>query len=128
MPFLTLVAGVRLEFVGNAAVGLAAAFAVLQHSSSSGGQAGLVGLSVSYALDITNMLNWLIRMFTASEAQMVGVERVRDYSYGKEKGGSVPVEAAAHIEGAVTNDWPSEVREQVCFHLRTCQVTICMAG
>lgn len=49
---------VRLELIGNISVGFSALLAIL--GSSGGAQtAGLVGLSITYALDVTESLNWV---------------------------------------------------------------------
>ncbi|XP_067207174.1 multidrug resistance-associated protein 1 isoform X3 [Linepithema humile] len=67
---------VRLEMVGNLIIFFAALFAVLgKHTMSS----GLVGLSVSYALQITQTLNWLVRMTSDVETNIVAVERIKEY-------------------------------------------------
>ena len=41
---------------------------------------GLVGLSVSYALSVTQTLNWLVRMTSEVETNIVAVERLKEYS------------------------------------------------
>uniref|UniRef100_A0A6T8KKU6 ATP-dependent transporter ycf16 n=1 Tax=Hemiselmis andersenii TaxID=464988 RepID=A0A6T8KKU6_HEMAN len=69
---------IRLEFIGNVAVGASALFAVVNAGDPS--TAGLVGLSISYALEVTGVLNWLIRTFTQLESYMVAVERIDEYS------------------------------------------------
>ncbi|XP_034960244.2 ATP-binding cassette sub-family C member 3 [Zootoca vivipara] len=69
--------GIRVEFVGNCVVFFAALFAVLSKNSLS---AGLVGLSVSYALQVTMSLNWMVRMTSDLESNIVAVERVKEYS------------------------------------------------
>ncbi|KAH8403128.1 hypothetical protein KR222_005772 [Zaprionus bogoriensis] len=72
---------IRLEMVGNLIILFAALFAVL------GGQSnpGLVGLSVSYALQVTQTLNWLVRMSSDIETNIVSVERIKEYSETKQE-------------------------------------------
>ncbi|XP_027481055.2 canalicular multispecific organic anion transporter 2 isoform X7 [Zalophus californianus] len=69
--------GVQVDFVGNCVVFFAALFAVIGRNSLS---PGLVGLSVSYALQITLTLNWMVRMMSDLESNIVAVERVKEYS------------------------------------------------
>ncbi|XP_043911577.1 ATP-binding cassette sub-family C member 2 [Protopterus annectens] len=68
---------IRLEFVGNLVVFFAALFAVISRNSLN---SGLVGLSISYALSVTQTLNWLVRMTSELETNIVAVERVSEYS------------------------------------------------
>ncbi|XP_061394478.1 multidrug resistance-associated protein 1 isoform X2 [Musca vetustissima] len=94
---------IRLEMVGNLIILFASLFAVL------GGQTnpGLVGLSVSYALQVTQTLNWLVRMSSDIETNIVAVERIKEYGETKQ-------EAPWEIEGSkVPRDWPEQ--GQVCF-------------
>ncbi|XP_069836109.1 ATP-binding cassette sub-family C member 2 [Dendropsophus ebraccatus] len=67
---------IRLEFVGNLTVFFAALFAVLARGTVDG---GTVGLSISSALNITQTLNWLVRMTSELETNIVAVERVDEY-------------------------------------------------
>uniref|UniRef100_A0A452GX19 ABC-type glutathione-S-conjugate transporter n=1 Tax=Gopherus agassizii TaxID=38772 RepID=A0A452GX19_9SAUR len=68
---------VRLEFVGNLVVFSAALLAVITRDNLG---SGIVGLSISSALNITQTLNWLVRMTSELETNIVAVERVREYT------------------------------------------------
>eukprot|EP00028_Trichosphaerium_sp_Am-I-7-wt_P005430 CAMPEP_0168519036 /NCGR_PEP_ID=MMETSP0405-20121227/7077_1 /TAXON_ID=498012 /ORGANISM="Trichosphaerium sp, Strain Am-I-7 wt" /LENGTH=1028 /DNA_ID=CAMNT_0008539499 /DNA_START=322 /DNA_END=3408 /DNA_ORIENTATION=+ len=69
--------GIRLEFLGNIVVFGAALFAVLQHNSLA---AGLAGLSIIYAMQLTTSLNFLVRSSTDAENNLVSVERCVEFS------------------------------------------------
>ena len=43
---------------------------------------GLVGLAISYALSVTNLLSGVVTSFTETEKQMVSVERMGQYIHG----------------------------------------------
>ncbi|CAH1777684.1 unnamed protein product [Owenia fusiformis] len=90
--------GFRLEFLGSLIVFSAAMFAVI--SKQSGISGGLVGLSISYALQITGSLNWAVRMTSDLETNIVSVERVKEYS-------ETPTEDEWHREEtAPSQQWP----------------------
>eukprot|EP00937_MAST-01D_sp_MAST-1D-sp2_P000725 g725.t1 len=84
--FLTFTANcwlaVRLELAGTLIVFFAALCAVLQHPSTDPYFPGLAGLSISFALGVTQALNWSVRMASDRETQMVSVERVHEYANG----------------------------------------------
>uniref|UniRef100_A0A8C7CGD0 Uncharacterized protein n=1 Tax=Oncorhynchus kisutch TaxID=8019 RepID=A0A8C7CGD0_ONCKI len=81
---------IRLEFLGNLVVFFSALLAVIARDSL---DSGLVGLSISYALNVTQTLNWLVRMTSELETNIVAVERVSEYT---------------EIENEA--DWVSEIR------------------
>ncbi|KAM8798714.1 ATP-binding cassette sub-family C member 6 [Eudromia elegans] len=66
----------NLEFLGNGIVLFAALFAAISRTHLSPGAAGF---SISYALQITGVLNWMVRSWTEIENNIVSVERVREY-------------------------------------------------
>ncbi|KAJ3043701.1 hypothetical protein HDV00_004474 [Rhizophlyctis rosea] len=71
---------VRLESLGALLVFCAAAFGVASRTNENISTA-LLGLSLSYALQVTGTLNWCVRQFTETEVAMNAVERVEDYAY-----------------------------------------------
>ena len=90
---------IRLQFIGNLIIFFAALFAVIERNTGSGGiDPGLAGLSISYALQvmcdvielklnyfvfrdqITQSLNWIVRMTSELEANIVAVERTKEYA------------------------------------------------
>jgi ATP-binding cassette, subfamily C (CFTR/MRP), member 1 len=52
---------VRLEFIGSVIILFSAGFSVISVATGSGLGAGFVGLAMSYALQITQSLNWIVR-------------------------------------------------------------------
>ena len=64
------------QVLGAILVGSAAAFAVVARRTL---EDGVVGLSISYALQITGLLNMFIRLFTETENNFNSVERISHY-------------------------------------------------
>ncbi|XP_030058790.1 ATP-binding cassette sub-family C member 2 [Microcaecilia unicolor] len=93
---------IRLEFVGNCTVFFAALFAVLGKGSLN---SGIVGLSISSALSITQTLNWLVRMTSELETNIVAVERVDEYI-------NVENEAPWVTNQSVPPNWPDKGKVQ----------------
>ncbi|KAI6879372.1 ATP-binding cassette glutathione S-conjugate transporter, partial [Hortaea werneckii] len=93
---------VRLEFLGSVIILAAAGFAIVSVTSGSGLSAGLVGLAMSYALQITQSLNWIVRQTVEVETNIVSVERVLEYA-------RLPSEAPEIIsKQRPPNSWPSK--------------------
>ncbi|XP_046361919.2 multidrug resistance-associated protein 1-like [Haliotis rufescens] len=89
--------GVRLEIIGNIIVLAASLFAVMSRDTLSG---GLVGLSITYAIEITANLNWMVQLVSEVETQIVAVERVKEYTeIDSEPAWNVP-------ERRPNKDWP----------------------
>uniref|UniRef100_A0A8C1T8S2 ATP-binding cassette, sub-family C (CFTR/MRP), member 10 n=1 Tax=Cyprinus carpio TaxID=7962 RepID=A0A8C1T8S2_CYPCA len=70
---------IRLQMIGVTVVTGISVIAVIQHQLKSI-DPGLVGLSLSYALSITNLLSGLIFSFAQTEMQLVSIERIEEYS------------------------------------------------
>ncbi|KAM6095061.1 multidrug resistance-associated protein 1-like isoform 3-T3 [Chlamydotis macqueenii] len=68
---------VRLEFLGNLMVFFAALFVVLSGNTVS---SSTVGLSISYALNIIQSLNFWVRKACEIETNAVSIERVCEYA------------------------------------------------
>ena len=77
---------VRLEFIGSIIILSAAGLAIISVSNHSGLSEGSVGLAMSYALQITQSLNWIVRQTVEVETNIVSVERVLEYA-------ELPIEA-----------------------------------
>lgn len=78
-----------------------ALFSVLTRGNIS---AGLAGLSITYSLNITDALNWAIRMLCSLETNAVSLERILEYTNNKE-------EAPWEMESPLVPDsWPSKGR------------------
>ncbi|KAK3067447.1 ATP-binding cassette glutathione S-conjugate transporter ycf1, partial [Coniosporium uncinatum] len=93
---------VRLEFLGSIIILGAAGFAIISVSTGSGLSAGLVGLAMSYALQITQSLNWIVRQTVEVETNIVSVERVLEYA-------RLPSEAPEIIsKNRPPISWPSQ--------------------
>jgi ATP-binding cassette, subfamily C (CFTR/MRP), member 1 len=76
--------GLRLEIVGAVVVLAAALLAVLGRESIS---PAIAGLSINYALQISQVLSFLVRMTAEVETNIVAIERMEEYA-------SLPQEAA----------------------------------
>ncbi|NWU26130.1 MRP7 protein, partial [Dyaphorophyia castanea] len=99
---------IRLQMIGVAVVTAIAGIAIIQHQKQLGNP-GLVGLALSYALSVTNLLSGLIASFTHTEIMMVSVERTEEYTT------DMPVEpqdklvqVKAQTCSQVSADWPSQ--------------------
>uniref|UniRef100_A0A7S1JR02 ABC transporter domain-containing protein n=1 Tax=Vitrella brassicaformis TaxID=1169539 RepID=A0A7S1JR02_9ALVE len=77
--------------------------ALLMVSGESLVSAGLGGLAITYALSVTQSLNWMVRMASERETNIVSVERVKEYAE------DIPREAEAIYEDhRPPPDWPQQ--------------------
>lgn len=93
---------VHLEALGNLITVFAALFAVLARDSIS---AGIAAMSITYSLNITQTLNWLVRMSAEFEANITSIERIQEYC------DDIPAEKEWQTEDPSEN-WPSSGRIQ----------------
>ncbi|KAJ7355423.1 P-loop containing nucleoside triphosphate hydrolase protein [Mycena albidolilacea] len=92
---------VRLEIVGAVIILVVAVLAMVALITT-GVDAGLVGLVLSYAMNATSSLNWVVRSASDVEQNIVSVERILHQI-------DVPPEAPQYIPEAKTkDDWPSQ--------------------
>ncbi|KAI1316195.1 hypothetical protein EDD11_010367 [Mortierella claussenii] len=91
---------IRIQTLCATTVFLAAALAVLNaHRLDS----SLVGLALSYALNLTNVIVILVRLVSEVQNQFVSVERIREYT-------RKPIEAPLKTKVEVSENWPGEGR------------------
>ncbi|KAI9596789.1 P-loop containing nucleoside triphosphate hydrolase protein [Syncephalis fuscata] len=92
--------GVRLENIANVLTLFVSIFIILSRTTSN---PGLVGLVLSYSLQVTGTLNWCVRQAAEVEVNMNAVERLKFYADELEQ------EAPAVIEKTKPEkSWPSE--------------------
>ncbi|XP_014273818.1 multidrug resistance-associated protein 1 [Halyomorpha halys] len=89
----------RVQMIGNVIVFFSALVTVINKDSQS---PGVVGLTISYALQMTLILDWIVGTAAEVETNIVAIERIKEYS-------ETPQEAAwDSTTSNVSNDWPQE--------------------
>ncbi|KAJ3026911.1 UNVERIFIED_CONTAM: hypothetical protein HDU68_004835 [Siphonaria sp. JEL0065] len=92
--------GIRLEIIGNILILFTALFGVVTRDTA---DPAMIGLALSYVLQVTQLLSLCIRQFTDAEVQLVSIERLNYYAT------HVEVEAAGNIdETKPPAGWPVE--------------------
>ena len=94
----------RLESLSSVIVFGSAFSATMALSNGVDVDPGLVGLSLTYALGITQTLNWMVRQYTEIESNIVSVERMQEYI---DLTPEAPEIIDSHRPAA---DWPAEGR------------------
>ncbi|GMG05217.1 unnamed protein product [Aspergillus oryzae] len=93
---------VRLEFIGSIIILASATLSIISVATGSRISPGRVGLAMSYALQITQSLNWIVRQTVEVETNIVSVERVLEYA-------SLPSEAPEVIfKHRPAIGWPAQ--------------------
>ncbi|KAI1318942.1 hypothetical protein EDD11_005376 [Mortierella claussenii] len=94
----------RLETLSSTIIFGSAFLSVVSLSRNLDVDPGLVGLSLTYAMSITQTLNWMVRQYTEIESNIVSVERLKEYV-------ELKPEAPEIIEDhRPPQDWPAEGR------------------
>lgn len=91
---------IRLEVLGGMTIFISASLAVLNAGKL---DPSIVGLALSYALNMIGMIGWLVRTYSQVQCVLVSVERVDEYS---EK----PTEAPAETGVRLPPNWPDQGR------------------
>ncbi|CAJ0944757.1 unnamed protein product, partial [Mesorhabditis belari] len=119
--------GIRLELLGNTTVLMAALMAVLSTRFTEI-TPGLVGLSVSFALSITEQLNLAVRMLSDLETNIVSVERIKEYTGMDEEMewySDCPPDVEWPSKGRITwGDYSTKYRENLPLVVKNLSATI----
>ncbi|KAG0219753.1 hypothetical protein BGX33_001070 [Mortierella sp. NVP41] len=91
---------IRLESLGALTVFIAAALAVWNAGTL---DPSLVGLALSYSLNMIPMINWMVRTVSEVQNNLVSVERVDEYT-------QKPTEAPVETGVVLPEGWPSKGR------------------
>ncbi|KAF9100932.1 hypothetical protein BGX27_000181 [Mortierella sp. AM989] len=94
----------RLETLSSIIIFGSAFLSVVSLSRNIDVDPGLVGLSLTYALSITQTLNWMVRQYTEIESNIVSVERLQEYIELK------PEAPEIIDDNRPSQDWPAEGR------------------
>ncbi|XP_015425505.1 PREDICTED: ATP-binding cassette sub-family C member 8 isoform X5 [Myotis davidii] len=98
---------VRMEYIG-ACVVLIAAVTSISNSLHRGLSAGLVGLGLTYALMVSNYLNWMVRNLADMEIQLGAVKRIH---------GLLKTEAESYegllAPSLIPKNWPDQGKIQI---------------
>lgn len=71
----------RLEFLGNSIIFFTALFIIIDSLQAEPSiRPGNAGLALTYAMSVTQTLNWMVRMAAELETNIVAVERVDEYT------------------------------------------------
>ncbi|KAJ1567224.1 Multidrug resistance-associated protein 4, partial [Cladochytrium tenue] len=91
--------GVRLDLLSAFFLAMIAFVAVGLRVANAGLSAGVVGLLLSYALQLMGLLQWAVRQSAEVENYMVSVERILEYT-------TLPSEAPSHTDVIPPENWP----------------------
>jgi len=89
---------VRLEFIASCVILAVCVFIIFERGKI---PAGLAGLVLAYAMTSTQSLNWLVRMSSQMERDIVSVERISEYE-------NIVQEAPFKIAPIQPANWPTE--------------------
>ncbi|KAJ3073805.1 Multidrug resistance-associated protein 1 [Podochytrium sp. JEL0797] len=94
--------GMRLEIIGNLLILFTALFGVVTRNTAN---PAMIGLALSYVLQVTQLLSLCVRQFTDAEVQLVSIERMNYYAT------QIETEPPGVVEETRPEDgWPTEGR------------------
>nr|ABS83557.1 ABCC/MRP-like protein [Mytilus californianus] len=90
---------IRLDWLGSIIVLCVCLLVVVNKDDIS---PGIVGLAITYALNVTNCIEWLVKLTTNVGTNIISLERIKEYS-------ETPTEADWIVENKrPEHDWPNE--------------------
>ncbi|VDI57681.1 ATP-binding cassette, subfamily C (CFTR/MRP), member 1 [Mytilus galloprovincialis] len=90
---------IRLDWLGSIIVLCVCMLVVVNKDDIS---PGIVGLAITYALNVTNCIEWLVKLTTNAETNIISLERIKEYS-------ETHTEADWIVENKrPEHDWPNE--------------------
>lgn len=93
---------IRLETIGAAIVLCTAIMGIATVNTKNAISTGMIGLLMSYVLNVTSALTWIVRSTVLMETNIISVERILEYT-------GLKPEAPEIVEGnRPKGDWPSK--------------------
>ncbi|PVU97053.1 hypothetical protein BB561_000790 [Smittium simulii] len=104
--------GIRLEIISSfiiLSISCISFYFISKYSNSSFVDASVVGMTISFALSITQTLNWCIRMYCKVETDIIALERTGEYSNLKSEAPQFSSEIGAEVP-EFNENWPAQGR------------------
>ena len=90
---------IRLEYLGSSITFTCALVSAIASANS----AGMSGLAITSAMNMTGLMTWMVRQMTELEVNMNSIERLTEYDGHESEGDS-----NRHLTREVSSSWPSK--------------------